>query len=80
MKTRRKIQFGAAAVIANSVLALGLMAPRSALATPCQPKLFCGYQFCTGLAFCQGVADPGCTATSQTCEIICGPSTLCLYQ
>lgn len=60
MDIRRKIQFGAAAVIANGLLALTLMAPEAAHANPCSPQIFCA---CGGLSFCQAKAQPGCTAT-----------------
>jgi hypothetical protein len=82
METKRKLQFGAAAVIANGLLALTAMTPRTALANPCAEKILCS---CQNLAYCQSIAAPGCTATSvQTCtpEPACPPAhvgTICHY-
>lgn len=68
MDTKRKVQVGAAAVIANGLLALSIMSPGTALANPCplQSKCVCG-----DLAYCQSIAQPGCTATGGA---FCTPS------
>jgi hypothetical protein len=68
MDTRRKIQFGAAAVFANGILALAVLSPRVAQANPCS-----SFALCTGTcsqnlaAVCNHYAPAGCTATSETC-------------
>jgi hypothetical protein len=67
MEIKRKIQFGAAAVIANSLLALSALAPLPALANPCANQVVCPGSCPTNLSFCQLIAQPGCTATSQIC-------------
>jgi hypothetical protein len=89
MEIKRKLQFGASAVIANAALALGIMSPIPAQANPCSPIVRCNVYLCGGagggLAGCQAVALPGCTATSMTCSMInlctLGPgfTTVCRY-
>ena len=84
METKRKLQVGATAVIANGLLALSLMTPRPAFANPCAAQIVCAV--CQTLAYCQSIAKPGCTATSVTCptnQPICKPTgvyTYCQYQ
>jgi hypothetical protein len=65
MLIRQKIQIGAAAVIANGLLALGL--PGAAFATTCSPIALPCEPGCVTLANCQSIAPPGCTATNVTC-------------
>lgn len=71
MQTTRKIQLGAVAVIANSLLALTVLGPRPAFANPCAPIQQCiPGNTCTNgnyTALCQSLAQPGCTTTSNTC-------------
>jgi hypothetical protein len=78
METKRKIQFGAAAVVANALLALSAMSPSPAFANPCAAKPLClpGCLNQQGLlSVCQSVANPGCTVTSATCSGgTCGPA------
>jgi hypothetical protein len=77
MNAYRKIQLSAAAVIANSVLALGLVSSSPALASSCAPKQFCfggaGGGVCPTQAqiqqLCAFEAPPGCTVASWTCVI-----------
>jgi hypothetical protein len=75
METKRKLQIGAAAVIANGLVALTVMSPRPALANPCSPKTVCGWPSATCAAnahtVCVNNAPPGCTVTSATCSGIC---------
>ena len=68
MDIKRRLQVGAAAVIANSLLALIAMSPNTALANPCAPKTAC-LGACGGqaTAFCNFNNPPGCTSTSLTC-------------
>ena len=81
MHIQRKIQLGALAVLANSLLALGLTASYPAHASSCGAKTFCP---CQTLAFCQSQADPGCTATSVICGLGTCPGNVppahCLYK
>jgi hypothetical protein len=62
MQIRRRLQLGAAVVIANGLIAMSLMSPDVALANPCTAKRYCGG--CPTLSICQSIANPGCTATS----------------
>jgi hypothetical protein len=84
MQIKWKLRVGAAIVIANGLLALTAMAPRTALANPCTPIGRCN--MCLNLAQCQALAPPGCTATSATCSIVpfCGGAsswfTSCQFQ
>jgi hypothetical protein len=83
MDIKRKVQLGAAAVIANGVIALSALSPNVALANPCATQAFCGV--CANLSFCQSAAKPGCTATSFVCApVACGVGqhieTSCFYQ
>jgi hypothetical protein len=84
MLIKRKIQFGAAVVIANGVLALTVLTSQPAFANPCGEQAKCA-SACQNLSYCQSIALPGCTATSVTClrtPIICsngGPLTECFY-
>ena len=71
MNAQRKLQLGAAAVIANGLLAITMFAPRSALAVTCSDVNSC---LCT-ISTCNRVAPPGCVATSFTCtSSFCGPA------
>ena len=79
MHIRRKLQWGAAAVIANGLLALTAMSPRPALASSCSSHdlLHC-IDTCEP-SVCQPVA--GCTLT-VLCPNACGfgrQGTLCSY-
>jgi hypothetical protein len=73
MNAYRKIQVGAAAVIANGAFALGLLSSGPALAGTCGPVtfhcLFGNYGECTlyGAAACQGATPPGCTYVRMGC-------------
>jgi hypothetical protein len=66
MNTQRKLQLGAAAVIANGIVALGTMAPVPAVAAACNSHALVYCHTCN-LSLCQPVS--GCTLTA-----------LCLYQ
>jgi hypothetical protein len=83
METRRKIQFGALAVVANGLLALTLLSPRPALANPCSNQNVC-VGTCVTVAYCQSIAQPGCTATGVFCTgLPCSPvfeTSVCEYQ
>jgi hypothetical protein len=76
MKTVRKLQLGAVAVILNGLAAFTAMTPQAALANPCPVRGFCG--LCPTLAYCQSIASPGCTATSTSCVAIPCAGTLVL--
>jgi hypothetical protein len=72
MESKRKIQFGAAAVVANGLLALSAMHPLPAFANPCSSFDACGLPqgACTpanATNLCNGRAPAGCTVTSYTC-------------
>jgi hypothetical protein len=69
MDIKRTIRFGAAAVIANGVLALTAFSPRVALANPCADQEYCAIGCPTTLSgtACQVIAKPGCTATAFNC-------------
>jgi hypothetical protein len=79
MEITRKLQLGAAAVIANGLLALTAMTPTPAFANPCNAVRKCGCDM--NLADCAAIAPPGCTATSVTCSIdtFCRPPGLLPY-
>lgn len=87
METKRKLQLGALVVVANSLLALTVMAPRPALANPCTPIYAClgpcGPTYSPSK--CQNIAKPGCTYTSYTCTpgqcppSMISPATTCYY-
>jgi hypothetical protein len=84
MEIKRKIQIGAAAVVANGLMALAALQPRAALAVSCTDRGICGCGYT--LANCQAIAPPGCTATSLVCALnySCGfasmsPFTICRY-
>ena len=66
MNTNRKIQFTAAAVIANGALALGLLSSTPALAQACGPV-----EECTTASICSEKTKPcppivGCTYIGQS--------------
>jgi hypothetical protein len=63
MDTKRKIQLSAVAVMANGLLALGVMNPGPAQATSCGSYYFCDVCLLDG---CQAVAPPGCKAVGAT--------------
>jgi hypothetical protein len=75
MEIKRKVQFGAVAVIANGLLALSALDPGVALASSC-PDLDVCLPFCNteGInMYCQGSTPPGCTFVGTTCQdIVCG--------
>jgi hypothetical protein len=77
MNINRKIQLAAAAVIANSALALGLMSPIPAFAAACAPKIVCApAAICiTGgqIGWCAHLY-PGCTVLTAACSTPCGAS------
>lgn len=92
MNIHRKLQIAAAAVTANGMLALGLMAPSTALANPCATMCIRSFE-CSSLEQqriqCQAIAPSGCTVTSTLClwstsDPFCfgfGPSgTYCYFQ
>ena len=65
MNAQRKIQLGAALVIANGLLLLGMASP--ALAQTCQPLLYvCG--ICPSDVFCNMYMPAGCTTVV---DIVC---------
>lgn len=66
METRRKVQLGAAIVIANGLLALSVTAPRTALAQSCSDTTTC-LPACNATP-CINTTPPGCTYVSFTCE------------
>ena len=69
MVTTRKLQFGAAVVFANGLLALTVMAPRPALANPCAVRTGCvGACGSQATGFCNFNLPAGCTLTSLTCN------------
>jgi hypothetical protein len=77
METKRKLQFGAAAVIINGLVALGSMVSNPALATSCPDQsagCACNNGFFTQGAtqICENEAPAGCTFLSGTCT-----STIC---
>jgi hypothetical protein len=77
MKTDRKLQLSAAAVIGSGLMAL--LAP-AAQAGSCQPFTICNA--CETLTECQAAAPPGCTATGLTCANFCPGErigTICYY-
>lgn len=66
MEAKRKIQFAAAAVLINGLIALSAFSPRIAQATSCSPFESC--DFCpASLAVCNLYAPAGCTAVSFSC-------------
>ena len=67
VETKRKVQLSAAVVIANGLLALGLLHPRVSLATSCPDEDTCGTCLSPPVAACNNVAPPGCTFLSATC-------------
>ena len=81
METKRKLQFGAAAVTANALLALGLLSASPAFAScAISHKNVC---VCQTIAGCQVLAPPGCTAVSSTCTPFQCPGgfvNICGYQ
>jgi hypothetical protein len=65
MNTPRRIQLGAAVVIANGLLLLGMTSP--AVAQTCQWLTFyCG--ICPSETFCQNNMPPGCTTVT---DVVC---------
>jgi hypothetical protein len=69
MTSNRKIQWGAAVVIANGLLGLSAVAPNIASANPCSTIILCSAT-CPGsndTARCQAAAPAGCTVTSAVC-------------
>lgn len=79
MNAKRKIQLGAATVIANGLLALSLAAPNTALANPCSPwiKSFpASACYVDPAVTCQLYAPPGCTVTSATCFVFAGTNAV----
>jgi hypothetical protein len=67
MNAQRKLQLSAAAIIANSLLVLGMTAPAGAQS--CQPFAFvCG--ICPSIDYCQANLPPGCSiATHVECTM-----------
>jgi hypothetical protein len=65
MKTTGNIRLAALAVVANGLIALVAMAPRTALAQSCSPLLHCNG--CWSVAQCQTIAPAGCTASGAQC-------------
>jgi hypothetical protein len=75
MNAKRKIQFGAAAVVANGLLALTALSPSTALANPCTDIGLC-LATCATPSICNQVAPAGCHETSLTCAgLHCLPGT-----
>jgi hypothetical protein len=76
MQTKRKIQLGALAVIANGLLSLSLLNPTTAFAGTCQTFQGC-LQACPSniIAECE-LIEPGCTATSAS-SCFAGAGPLC---
>lgn len=86
MRSYRRIQFVAAAVIANGALALWFM-PTPALAGSCAPYVTCvENNLCpSAQSLCQQVAPPGCTLKGYLCLAnYCGDPNYskleCFYQ
>jgi hypothetical protein len=78
MEIKRKIQLGAGATIANSLLALTIMASPPALANPCSEiSQVVGSSCGNANVVCQNLALPGCTVTSAMCNLI--PPNKALY-
>ena len=76
MLTKRKIQLGAFAVMANGFLALTLLSPREAQANPCTAIQHCIGVCPTNLvAYCTASAPAGCTPTAEACAV--GPPPVC---
>jgi hypothetical protein len=70
MEHKRRIQFGAAAVIANGLLALSVVSPHHALAASCSPTVVCfpaALCAANGAGYCRDNTPAGCTFTSATC-------------
>jgi hypothetical protein len=79
MNTKNKIRLGAAAVVANGLLALVAMAPRPALADSCAGNNYALPCDCSTGA-CRTI--PGCTLYAFCAPIACGTgqlSTACTY-
>jgi len=69
MISHRRLQWGSAAVIANSLLVLSAFSSNVALATSCTGIELCR-TVCPGTddrAICQAAAPPGCTVKSTAC-------------
>jgi hypothetical protein len=67
MKTLRKVQFTAAAVIANGAIALGLMSPRVAHAADCSPST-CAIIQAGANGYCKSRYGVGVTSVGLTCQ------------
>lgn len=84
MNIRRKIQLGAVAVTINAMAALIGMSPQPAAAAACSQPTWsaCGICPMDVNAYCQALAQPGCTA-SGTCvgfvPFCQGPMVLCQF-
>jgi hypothetical protein len=83
---QRRIQLGAATVVATGLLALSLL-PTIALANPCSSFALCKSQCGTqsqDTAWCQAAAPAGCTVTSTACGPIrcqgAPVSLICFFQ
>jgi hypothetical protein len=70
MKTHRKLQIGAAVVMANGLIALSAVSPTAAVANPCATYAACFVSCPANTAqFCQSIAPSGCTVTSSSCFV-----------
>ena len=67
MKIQQRLQLGAAAVIANSLLALSIMSPRLAHAATCAPIGGCVHGCDAAQNYCASLTPTGCTLVSATC-------------
>jgi hypothetical protein len=74
MKVQRKLRLGAAAVIANGLIALSATAPNPALAAACSDNNHYNCDSCT--ATCPSVS--GCT-TNSYCAVEFFNCTFCYY-
>jgi hypothetical protein len=76
MNINRQIQLGAAAVVANGILALTFLSPEVAHAVSCGPKALCvPVANCQDLGpgYCRQVTPPGCTLEGWLCtQTSCG--------
>lgn len=74
MNINRKIQLAAASVIANGLLALGLLSAAPAVAATCNTTQFCfrgDHTYCvaTGVSFCDARMPSGCTLSQAVCTL-----------
>jgi hypothetical protein len=69
MNIHRKIQVAASIIVANGLLAIGLLSPSSAFATTCNATFTCVTQSTCGIvpALCAAEAPAGCKVAATAC-------------